>query len=57
MSSEKLYYLNKETRMKRKMEAFIKVFVKVKLVLVNIKFRLDISMPIMVANPSIGFGA
>ena len=56
MSSEKLYYLNKETRMKRKMKAFIKVFVKVKLILVNIKFKLDISIPVMVTNPSIGFG-
>ena len=30
---------------------------KVKLVLVNIRFRLDISMPVMVINPGIGFGA
>ena len=30
---------------------------KVKLVLVNIRFRLDISMPVMVTNPGIGFGA
>ena len=33
-----------------------KTFVKVKLVLVNIRFRLDISMPVMVTNPSIEFG-
>ena len=32
-------------------------FVKVKLVLVNIMFKLDISMPVMVTNPGIGFGA
>ena len=43
--------------MKRKMKAFVKVLKKVKLVLVNIKFRLDISMPVMVTNPSIRFGA
>ena len=30
---------------------------KVKLVLVNIWFKLDISMPVMVTNPGIGFGA
>ena len=34
-----------------------KSFQKVKLVLVNIRFRLDISMPVMVTNPSTGFGA
>ena len=56
-SSGKLYHLSKETRMKRKRKAFVKVLEKVKLVLVNIRFRLDISMPIMVTNPSIGFGA
>ena len=43
--------------MKRKMEAFVKVLEKVKLVIVNIRFRLDISMPVMVTNPSIGFRA
>ena len=43
--------------MKRKWEAFVKVLVNVKLVLVNIKFRLDINMPVMVPNPGIGFGA
>ena len=48
----RLYHLSKETRMKRKG----KTFVKVKLVLVNIRFRLDISMPVMVTNPSIEFG-
>ena len=42
--------------MKRKKEAFVKVLEKLKLVLVNIKFKLDISMPIMVTNSSIGFG-
>ena len=52
MSNEKLYHLCKETRIKRKRE----VFLKVKLVLVNIKFKLDISMSVMVTNPSIGFG-
>ena len=40
--------------MKRKREVFGKSFVKVKLVLVNIRFKLDISMPVMVTNPSIG---
>ena len=57
MSSEKLYLLSKVTRKKRKTEAFGKCFVKVKLVLINIRFRLDISMPVMVTNPGIGFGA
>ena len=57
MSSERLYHLSKETRMKRKRKAFVKFLLKIKLVLVNIRFRLDISMPVMVTNPSIGFGA
>ena len=43
--------------MERKREAFVKVLLKVKLVLINIRFKLDISMPVMVTNPSIGFGA
>ena len=43
--------------MKRKREAFVKVLEKVKLVLVNIRFKLDISIPVMVTNPSIRFGA
>ena len=43
--------------MKRKKEAFVKVLEKVKLVLVNIRFKLDISMPVMVTNPGIGFRA
>ena len=42
--------------MKRKREAFVKVLEKVKLVLVNIRFKLDISMPVMVTNLGIGFG-
>ena len=46
----KLYHL-------RKRKASVKVLLKVKLVLVNIRFRLDISMPVMVTNPGIGFGA
>ena len=57
MSIEKLYHFRKEMRKKRKREAFGKSFVKVKLVLVNIRFRLDISMPVMVTNPGKGFGA
>ena len=57
MSSEKLYHLSKERRMKKKEGRFCKSIVKVKLVLVNIRFMLDISMPIMVTNPDIGFGA
>ena len=32
-------------------------FVKIKLVLVNIRFKLNISIPVMVTNPGIGFGA
>ena len=52
MPSEKLDHLSKETRMNRKREAFVKA----KLVLVNIRFKLDISMPIMVTNPGIRFG-
>ena len=43
--------------MKGKGKAFCKSLLKVKLVLVNIKFRLDISMPVMVTNPGIGFRA
>ena len=43
--------------MKRKREAFVKVLEKVKLVLVNIRLKLDISMPVIVTNPGIGFGA
>ena len=43
--------------MKRKSEAFVKVLEKVKLVLVNIKLKLDISMPVMVTNLGIEFGA
>ena len=43
--------------MKRKRKGFVKVLEKVKLVLVNIKFRLDISMSVMVTNPSIRFRA
>ena len=43
--------------MKKKWEAFVKVLVKVKLVLVNIRFRLDINMPVMVTNPGIEFEA
>ena len=57
MSSERLYNLSKETRIEKKRKAFGKSFLKVKLVLVNIRFRLDISMPVMVTNPGIGFGA
>ena len=41
----------------RKREAFGKRFVKVKLILVNIRFKLDISTPFMVTNLGIGFGA
>ena len=43
--------------MKRKRKDFVKVLLKIKLVLVNIRFRLDISMPVMVTNPDIGVGA
>ena len=57
MASERFYQLSKETRNEKKEGSFCKGFVKVKLVLVNIKFRLDISMPVMVINPGIGFGA
>ena len=39
--------------MKIKREAFVEI----KLVLVNIRFKLDINMPVMVTNPGIGFGA
>ena len=56
ISSGKLYHLSKETRMERKREAFVKVLLKVKLVLVNIRFKPDISMPVMVTNPNIEFG-
>ena len=57
ISSGKLYHLSNETRMERKKKVFVKVLWKVKLVLVNIRFRLDINMPVMVTNPGIGFGA
>ena len=40
--------------MKRKRKAFVKVFKNFKLVLVNIKFRLDMSMPVMITNPGWG---
>ena len=43
--------------MKRKRKVFVKVLEKVKLILVNIRFMLDISMPVMVTNSDIGFGA
>ena len=43
--------------MKGKRKAFCKSLLKVKVVLVNIRFRLDISMPVMVTNLGIGFGA
>ena len=56
MSSEKLYHLSKERKMKKKEGRFCKSIVKVKLVLVNIKFRFDISMLVMVTNLRIGFG-
>ena len=42
--------------MERKREAFVKVLEKVKLVIVNIRFKLDISMPVMVTNSGIKFG-
>ena len=48
----KIISRSKETRMKIKREPFVKV----KLGLVNIRFKLDISMPVMVTNPSIRFG-
>ena len=51
-----IIYIKKQ-EWKRKREAFVKVLEIVKLVLVNIRFRLDISMLIMVTNPGIGFGA
>ena len=35
----------------------MKFLEKVKLVLVNIRFRLDISMTVIVTNSGIGFGA
>ena len=57
MTSERFYQLSKETRNEKKEESFCKSFQKVKLVLVNIRFRLDISMSVMVINPSTGFGA
>ena len=41
----------------KKEKSFWKIFVKVKLILVNIRFMLDISMPVMVTNSDIGFGA
>ena len=57
MASERFYQLSKETRNEKKERSFCKSFVKVKLVLVNIRFRLDISMLVMVTNPGTGFGA
>ena len=57
MTSERLYQLSKETRNEKKEGSFCKSFQKVKLVLVNIRFMLDISMPVMVTNPGTGFGA
>ena len=43
--------------MKRKMKAFVKILEKIKLVFVNIRFKLDISMPVIVTNSGIRFGA
>ena len=58
MSSERLYHLRKEKNYSEmKKRSFWKSFVKVKLVLVNIRFRLDISIPVIVTNPGTGFGA
>ena len=57
MTSERFYQLSKETRNEKKEGSFCKSFQKVKLVLVNIRFRLDISMSVMVTNPGTGFGA
>ena len=59
LSSEKLYQEVKkqENYSEMKKRSFWKSFEKVKLVLVNIRFKLDISMPVMVTNPGIGFGA
>ena len=52
MLSDRLYQEVKKQGCKvRKREALVKV----KLVLVNIKFKLDINMPVIVTNPSIGF--
>ena len=52
----KSYIKKKRNKNERKEGSFCKIFVKVKLVLVNIRFKLDISMPVMVTNPGIGFG-
>ena len=48
---------SKENYYEKKKRRFWKNLLKVKLVLVNIRFKLDISMPVMVTNPGIGFGA
>ena len=54
MSSDRLYQEVKKQGCKvRKREALVKV----KLVLVNIRFKLNISMPVIVTNLDIGFGA
>ena len=54
MLSDRLYQEVKKQGCKvRKREALVKV----KLVLVNIRFKLDISMLVIVTNPGIGFGA
>ena len=53
----KIISFKKENNDKKKERSFCKRFVKVKLVLVNIRFKLDISISVMAINPGIGFGA
>ena len=53
----KIISRSKENYSEKKKRRFWKNLLKVKLVLVNIRFKLDISMSIMVTNPGIGFGA
>ena len=46
---------SKENYSEKKKRRFWKNLLKVKLVPVNIRFKLNISIPIMVTNPGIGF--
>ena len=47
---------SRENYSEKKKRRFWKNLLKVKLVL-DIRFKLDIRMPVMVTNPGIGFGA
>ena len=53
----KVISFEQRNKKEKKKESFCKSFGKVKLVIVNIRLRFDISMLVMVTNPGIRFGA